>query len=51
MLKNGLKNMPVITIHINPSDKQALQSKADEKSMQLATYCRMVLLNSLHEVK
>jgi predicted DNA binding CopG/RHH family protein len=51
MLKINLKDLPVITIHINDADKKALQAQADKNGMQLATYCRMVLLNSLKEGK
>ena len=48
MLKSKLRDMPVITIHIEPTDKQALIDKAKRIGMQLATYCRMVLLESLN---
>jgi hypothetical protein len=51
MLKTNLKFAPVITIHLYETDKNNLQAQADKVGMQLATYCRMVLLNSLKEVK
>ena len=49
MLKTGLKDMPVITIHIYPGDKEALKREADKQSLQLATYCRIILLKSLKD--
>ncbi len=51
MLKSGLKKMPVITLHIYPDDKEALKKEAAKQSLQLATYCRMILLKSLKEVQ
>jgi hypothetical protein len=50
MLKPKLKDMPVLFIHINPADKEALKNKAEKFGMQLTTYCRMVLLKDL-EIK
>jgi len=41
--------MPVITIHVNPADKEALKHLAQQQGMQLATYCRMLLLKSLKD--
>jgi hypothetical protein len=48
MIKKQLKEMPVITIHIEPGDKEALTLEAEKRGMQLATYCRMLLLESLN---
>ena len=45
----NLRDMPVITIHINPEDKKILKSKARAKGMTLATYCRMLLLKAIKE--
>lgn len=42
-----VKSWPVITVHVEPSDKAALEAEARSKGMQLATYCRMLLLDSL----
>lgn len=42
-----MKDMPVIFIHIEPGDKQDLSSEAQKNGMKLATYCRMILLQSL----
>lgn len=47
MLNSRMRDMPVITIHISPADKEALKHKAEQERMQLATYCRIVLMNSL----
>lgn len=41
--------MPVVTIHLYPTDKEALKHKAEEQGLQLTAYCRMVLLKSLKE--
>lgn len=49
MFKTKMEDMPVITIHIEPGDKEALKAKAKLWGMQLATYCRMLLLESLKE--
>ncbi len=49
MLKTKMRDMPVITIHIEPGDKEALKLEAKRKGMQLTTYCRMVLLDSLNQ--
>jgi hypothetical protein len=51
MIKSKLRDMPVITIHIEDSDKKSLTEVAKNKGTQLATYCRMVLLESLKESK
>jgi hypothetical protein len=40
--------MPVLTIHIRLEDKQALQSQAEKRGLQLIPYCRMVLLDSIN---
>lgn len=47
----NLRDMPVITIHINSEDKKTLKGKASEKGMTLATYCRMLLLKAIKEDK
>jgi len=49
MIKTNLKDMPVITIHIHQPDKEALKRIADKQGMQLATYCRMILLRELNK--
>lgn len=51
MLKTTMRTMPIITIHMYPSDKKALDEMAKTKGMKLATYCRMVLLENLKEGK
>ena len=51
MLKTKLRDMPVVTIHFYPSDKDALKKLANTKGMMLATYCRMILLETLKEAK
>lgn len=48
---NNLKESPVITIHVNAWDKEALFNLAQKNGMQLATYCRMLLLKSLEATK
>ena len=50
MIKSKVRDLPVITIHVQNSDKEALTIEARKLGMQLTTYCRMVLLKSL-EVK
>lgn len=50
-MRTNLRNMPVVTIHLDTSDKQALEREAQKNGMQLATYCRMILLNSLNNTK
>ncbi len=47
MLKTKMRDMPVITIHIAPGDKEALKLEAKKRGMQLTTYCRTLLLKSL----
>jgi predicted DNA binding CopG/RHH family protein len=47
MRKAKLRDMPVVTIHLYPSDKEALKKLADAKGMMLATYCRMILLENM----
>jgi predicted DNA binding CopG/RHH family protein len=47
MLTNKVRQMPVITIHIPAGDKESLKAEAQKRGMQLTTYCRMVLLQSL----
>ncbi|KKN59256.1 hypothetical protein LCGC14_0543550 [marine sediment metagenome] len=49
MPKVTMKTMPVITIHMYPSDKNNLDDFAKAKGMKLATYCRMILLEKLKE--
>ena len=49
MQKTSLRDMPVITIHILPSDKNSLIEQADKKGMKLATYCRMILLEKINK--
>lgn len=49
MIKTRLKEMPVLYIHIEPGDKTALWNEAKKRGMQLTTYCRMVLLDSLRK--
>lgn len=51
MLKSGLKDMPVITIHLNPSDKEKLKELANSKGLRLAEFCRMMLLELIKEAK
>jgi hypothetical protein len=47
MLKTKMRDMPVITFHLNPTDKEALRLKAEKKGMGLATYCRSLALKEL----
>jgi hypothetical protein len=47
-MKQNLKDSPVITIHMENADKQALLKEAINHGMQLATYCRMILLQTLN---
>ena len=51
MIKTKTRDLPVITIHISQSDKDSLTAKAEERGMQLTTYCRMKLLEDLKETK
>ena len=51
MIKTKVRDLPVLTIHIQDSDKEALNGEAKKLGMQLTTYCRMVLLKSITEVK
>jgi hypothetical protein len=45
--KGNLTDLPIITIHIKDDDKQALTKDAEKLGMQLTTYCRMKLLETL----
>ena len=47
MLRNKVRNQPVLTIHIKNEDKQALKTDAEKRGLQLIPYCRMILLQSL----
>jgi predicted HicB family RNase H-like nuclease len=51
MIKNKRKDMPVIFIRIEPNYKEKLSSEAQKQGLQLSTYCRMVLINSVNEAK
>lgn len=46
--KTKMRDMPVVTIHLEPSDKQALKLEAEKRGLQLIPYCRMLLLASLN---
>jgi hypothetical protein len=41
------RSWPIITIHIEPSKKGKLEQMAQKKGMQLTTFCRMVLLDTV----
>lgn len=43
--------MAVIYIRISDKDKEVLESEADELRMKLATYCRMILMQSVGKNK
>ncbi len=45
------KNLPVVAIHIEPDDKEALAKLAAKKGMTLATYIRVILLDWIKEHK
>lgn len=49
MIKTKLRDMPVLYINIQSSDKDALRAEAKKKGMALTTYCRMLLLASLNK--
>ena len=49
MTKPKMRNMPVLAMHLNQSDKDALTNEAAKRGMMLTTYCRMLLLDSLRE--
>lgn len=42
---------PIISIHIEKKDKEALSALANKNGLQLVPFCRMVLLHSLKDVK
>jgi hypothetical protein len=46
-----IRDMPVITFHIEQTEKEELEKVAKSKGMGLATYCRMLLLESLENIK
>jgi len=50
MLKSTkMRDMPVITIHLYPADKEALKHLAENQGMQLTTFCRVTLLKLIKE--
>jgi hypothetical protein len=51
MIKTRVRDLPVITIHINEGDKTLLTSQADKLGMRLTTYCRMILLKAIEAGK
>jgi hypothetical protein len=51
MIKTNLRDMPVLYIHIEPQDKQLLKDEAKKRGLQLTSYCRMVLLQSINQDK
>ena len=51
MIKNKRKDMPVIFIRIEPFYKEKLFDEAQKQGLQLSTYCRMILIKSVNEVK
>ncbi len=42
-----IKEMPVITIHIESEMKNQLIEIAKRQNLQLATFCRLVLINEI----
>ncbi len=48
MIKVKMREMPVVTIHLEPGNKQALKLEAEKRGLQLTAYCRMILLASLN---
>ncbi len=48
MITTKVRELPVITIHIEPGDKHALKLEAEKRGLQLVPYCRMLLLDSLN---
>ena len=51
MIKTKVRDLPVLTIHIQEGDKESLTKEAQKLGMQLTTYCRMILLKSIEEGK
>lgn len=49
MIKDEVKNYPVITIHISSGEKEALKIMAKKRGLQLTPYCRMILIESLEK--
>ena len=49
MIKTKVRDLPVIAIHLEHGDKDALTAEAAKRGMMLTTYCRMLLLDSLRE--
>jgi rRNA-processing protein FCF1 len=45
-----ISSMPVITIHINPRDKEVLEMAAKHNDMRLATYCRKLFSEHVREL-
>jgi antitoxin component of RelBE/YafQ-DinJ toxin-antitoxin module len=43
------KDMAIIYLRIDDSEKRALEWEAKKLGMQLTTYCRMILIKSLQE--
>jgi len=48
---NYMRDMPIITIHLYPADKEALKHLAENQGMQLTTFCRVTLLKLIKENK
>jgi len=44
-----MRNMPILAMHLDQGDKDALTNEAAKRGMRLTTYCRMLLLDSLRE--
>ena len=49
MTKLKTKEMPVLFIHIEAEHKERLKILAQKRGMQLTTYCRMILLDSMRQ--
>jgi hypothetical protein len=49
MIKTKMRNMPVLAMHIDQGDKDALTTEAAKRGLRLTTYCRMLLMDSLRE--
>jgi hypothetical protein len=47
MLKDKMRDNPVINLHLASGDKQALKLEAEKNGMQTTTFVRMIVLNYL----
>ncbi len=50
MERRIISQMPSVTVHIAPEDKEVVQRIADSERLGLSTYCRKIIAEYVREV-